>query len=566
MNDHPQCESLPAEKAEVLHKVELLHTVDQALSEAFACGFDLWVAGVEWFRWNPEGEQAGAPGTPASPGPRLAELLAEATHQESEPRLVDETDGGHLLVIPIRERGQVVGVATSTFANSDPSLLLKLAQSFSREFVAQQQLEGYRQLTNSYNVQMSDDFEELTFLRSLAEHLELSQVTNDLVQMAETMLPLLRRSIKSESVVMVLATEESDEVDLAEGERPAVWVGPSIVDEKTCLTLIDEYHADAAQDPVVHNFFDEGSQGARFPGVRDFILVHIAKGERLMGWLLAINRVYRQGLDDIGTNCDRHSFEFGTGEASLLSSAASMLATQGRNVELFREKEKLLTGMVRSLVSAIEAKDPYTCGHSERVALYAERLAWEMGHGDEFCENLYLTGLLHDVGKIGVSDATLSKPGHLTEEEYAEIKRHPDLGWAILHDLEQLRYVFPGLVHHHERIDGQGYPDGLAGDDIPLDGRILAVADAYDAMTSDRPYRKGMPQEKAVSILREGAGVQWDAPIVEVFLKIMTEIVKIRLSYHRPAQPTRKRGDMVPQRTAITLDISNLSQTPSPTR
>ena len=143
--------------------------------------------------------------------------------------------------------------------------------------------------------------------------------------------------------------------------------------------------------------------------------------------------------------------------------------------------------MVRSLVSALDAKDEYTCGHSERVALYGKILAEQAGYTEEERDRLYLTGLLHDVGKIGVSDAVLKKADKLTDEEFAEIKRHPDEGWAILQDLKQLQYVLPGVLFHHERVDGAGYPDGLAGTEIPKDGRLLAIVDAYDAMTSDRP-------------------------------------------------------------------------------
>ena len=294
---------------------------------------------------------------------------------------------------------------------------------------------------------------------------------------------------------------------------------------------------------LVKNGLQETDEGAEFPGVREFIVAPVSKGSRLMGWLLAVNRVYRQGWDGAGTSLEHGALEFGTPEAGILSSAASMLATHARNVELFREKENLLVNVVRALVSAIEAKDEYTCGHSERVALFGERLGREVGLSDEACDKLYLTGLVHDVGKIGICDSTLLKPGRLTDEEFEEIKRHPDLGWAILHDLEQLRYVFPGVVHHHERHDGKGYPDGLAGEVIPLDGRILAIADAYDAMTSDRPYRQGMPQEKAESILQSGAGTQWDPELLDIFFRIMPDIVSIRETYTRPAQIHRKPED-----------------------
>lgn len=219
--------------------------------------------------------------------------------------------------------------------------------------------------------------------------------------------------------------------------------------------------------------------------------------------------------------------EFGTAEASLMNSASTTLAACARNAELLREKELLLIGVVRSLINAIDAKDPYTCGHSDRVALMARCIGEQMQLDGRDCERLYMSGLLHDIGKIGVPDSVLLKPGKLTDEEFALIRQHPTIGYGILKHLTQIRYVLPGVLHHHETLDGRGYPGALRGDEIPLFGRILAVADAYDAMTSARPYRTAMPTEKALSILRSGAGTQWDPRIIEAFLATLPSIQKI---------------------------------------
>ena len=194
----------------------------------------------------------------------------------------------------------------------------------------------------------------------------------------------------------------------------------------------------------------------------------------------------------------------------------------------------------RALVNAVEAKDEYTRGHSERVALFACRLGQEIGLDDADCERLYLAGLLHDVGKIAVEDKTLNKPDHLTDEEYKVIQQHPDSGWDILHEVTNLQYVLPGVLHHHEKYDGTGYPDQLAGEDIPLDGRILAVCDAYDAMTSDRPYRKGMPQEKAEKILRESSGSYRDPQLIDAFFRVMPSILGLRNSYQPRRHASRR--------------------------
>jgi len=269
---------------------------------------------------------------------------------------------------------------------------------------------------------------------------------------------------------------------------------------------------------------------------------------------LAINRENNHG--QISDNEWYLSFlEFGTHEASLMSSAATIMATHARNMNLLEERERLVVSVVRALVTAIDAKDEYTRGHSERVALYGKRLAVELGFDAEHCERLYLTGLLHDVGKIGVADAVLCKPGALSPEEFDQIKQHPDKGWAILTDVEPLSYVLPGLLHHHEQFDGSGYPDGLSGDDIPVDGRILAVADAYDAMTSDRPYRKGMPHKQAELILRTGSGQQWDPKIVETFCQVVPDILEIKENYQPRVQNCRqKTKPVLPIATTVAAD------------
>jgi response regulator RpfG family c-di-GMP phosphodiesterase len=303
-----------------------------------------------------------------------------------------------------------------------------------------------------------------------------------------------------------------------------------VVDPEVCRQLVERYGSAAGRQPVVKNHFHQTPEGADFPGIREFVLVPVERSGRRIAWLLAVNRVNRDLPGHATSEWHLSDLELGSCEASLLSSTASIFATYASNVELFQEKERLFIDLVRALVSAMEAKDAYTRGHSERVARFASRLGQELGLSEDACQQLNLMGLLHDIGKIGVRDAVLQKPGRLTEDEFAEIKRHPDLASTILHELESLHEVMPGVEHHHERYDGQGYPDALAGEQIPLTARILAVADAYDAMTSDRPYRTGIPQAEAEAILRQGAGNQWDPGIVETFLRIMPEIIRIRQS------------------------------------
>jgi HD-GYP domain-containing protein (c-di-GMP phosphodiesterase class II) len=262
---------------------------------------------------------------------------------------------------------------------------------------------------------------------------------------------------------------------------------------------------------------------ANYPGLRNCIAITLTKDNHIYGWLMAVNKKVSSpdaSLVQVSQNQAR-STSFGTFEAGLLGAAASIMASQSRNRELFEAQEMLLTGTVRAVINAIDAKDPYTCGHSDRVASYAKSIATRMGSSDEECERIYMAGLLHDVGKIGIPDSILGKPGKLTPEEYEIIKKHPEIGHTILKHLKLLDYVLPGVLHHHEAVNGSGYPMGLVGEAIPLAGRILAVADAYDAMTSHRPYRHGMPSEKAETILREESGKMWDSDIVTVFLECL---------------------------------------------
>ena len=178
---------------------------------------------------------------------------------------------------------------------------------------------------------------------------------------------------------------------------------------------------------------------------------------------------------------------------------------------------------IRALAEAIDAKDAYTRGHSERVAVYASRIAHEMNLPTELIERVYFAGLLHDVGKIGIPDAIITKPDRLNDEEYEEIKRHPEIGAKILEPVEFLRSVVPCVRHHHEWYDGcsAGYPDRLSGDQIPLASRIIVVADTVEAMTSDRPYRKALPVDVVVKELHKYSGTQFDPVVVNAFLKLL---------------------------------------------
>jgi putative nucleotidyltransferase with HDIG domain len=175
------------------------------------------------------------------------------------------------------------------------------------------------------------------------------------------------------------------------------------------------------------------------------------------------------------------------------------------------------------LTGAIEARDPYTRGHSTRVTELAEAVARQLGWGEERLASLRLGGPLHDIGKLAVSDEVLRKEGGLDDHELAEIREHPKIGARLLLRVAALREAIPYVLYHHERWDGTGYPSGKAGEEIPLEARVLAIADAFDAMTSDRPYRRALTRDEALAEVDRCAGTQFDPRIAEVFLELFAE-------------------------------------------
>ncbi len=489
---------------------------------------------------------------PAAPNP----MPPSTACLDSMPNAQAVPTGGYLLSVPMLTSAKAHYVATALVSTDSPELLVQLARRVLQEQAHQARIAELEEENQSLVLQVTDDFEELIFLRDIADFLEVSTVSENPLSLIKKVLPRLTESIGAASLVFIPNLDDTDEPTVF-SKRPH-WCGPRTLTDDALQLLVAKFRAEARRRPVVHNHIKPSLLADEaFAKLREFVLVPLASNDSTAGWLVAVNRSElknQQACDDqwaLGRD------EFGTCEASLLGSAASIFASHATNVQLFRGKEQVLTSAVRSLVSAIEAKDEYTRGHSDRVALYGRRIATEMGYDFDTCERLYLTGILHDVGKIGVPDATLTKPNNLTDEEYEQIQQHPDDGWGILQGLDSLSYVLPGVLHHHERYDGRGYPDGLSGEAIPIEARILAVADSFDAMTSTRPYRQGMPIEKAVEIIRAGAGEQWDPKVVEAFLTSLSDLLEIRNSYRPTAKPTRPKSSPNP----ITLDSTAVATT-----
>lgn len=194
-----------------------------------------------------------------------------------------------------------------------------------------------------------------------------------------------------------------------------------------------------------------------------------------------------------------------------------------------QELERLSKETFEAIAKAVDANDPYTAGHSKRVAGYAQELAFRLGFSVQEADEIYYAGLIHDVGKLGIDNSIINKNGKLTDEEYAEIKRHPSLGYEILKGISIKGKFAEGAKCHHERIDGKGYPNNLKGDEIPYLAKIIAVADAYDAMTSKRPYRDVLPQKVVREQIENGKGTQFDSEIAEIMLAMIDEDVDYQL-------------------------------------
>lgn len=210
---------------------------------------------------------------------------------------------------------------------------------------------------------------------------------------------------------------------------------------------------------------------------------------------------------------------FTPADQEMFVALGSQIAVAIENASLYRALDQLFMASIRSIVEAIDAKDPYTKGHSVRVVEYSMMIGEACGLARDELKNLEVSAILHDVGKIGIPDEILRKPGRLTDEEYEYIKKHPMFGAEIITPISQMKALMPNIMHHHERYDGLGYPNGLKGRKIPLFARIIAIADSFDAMTSGRLYRSKFTDAQACQELLDHRGTQFDARLVNVFIR-----------------------------------------------
>jgi HD-GYP domain-containing protein (c-di-GMP phosphodiesterase class II) len=294
---------------------------------------------------------------------------------------------------------------------------------------------------------------------------------------------------------------------------------------------------------------------AAFAALGSMVIAHpVTSGGEVIGLLMAGEK---RGPDTAASSVD----------TKLLSATASHMAIFLENAALYDDLNAMFLGTLEALTASIDAKDRYTCGHSRRVAHVTRQLASAIGLDEHTVSRCHIAGLVHDVGKIGVPEAVLLKPGKLSPEEFAWIRRHPEMGHRILKDIPQLADVLPGVLYHHERWDGQGYPQGLRGEGIPLIARLIGLADSFDAMSSNRTYRAAMSREQVLREIGQCSGRQFDPDLARVFLKLDFSEFDRLVSEHQARelddQTLRHQGIKAPTDAALQASMPRFLDAPA---
>jgi HD-GYP domain-containing protein (c-di-GMP phosphodiesterase class II) len=349
--------------------------------------------------------------------------------------------------------------------------------------------------------------EEKLQLNSLMEMASLINSSLDTEEIRQLAVSVAKNCVGADAASLLLLDQDTHELyfeatsgqkgqglkqtRLKPGQGIAGWVA-----RKGGALIID----DVQKDKRFHSAID-GMTGYE---TRSMIAVPVASKERMLGVLQAINKL--EG-------------SFTQSDLDMIETLAHQVATAIENAMLFQEQRETFLGITVAFAEALEKRDNYTGGHTRRVCDYSLSIARQLGLDNAQIEELRLSAILHDIGKIGVADRILQKPGKLEQDEFAEMSSHPSLGSDILANMKSLRKMLGGVRHHHEKFDGTGYPDGKKGDQIPLVARIISVADAFDAMTSSRAYRKALSVETAISELNNFSGSQFDPDVVAAFMQ-----------------------------------------------
>ncbi len=383
---------------------------------------------------------------------------------------------------------------------ADAEYLAEILGLFARDFFNSAKAE--MQVENICT-ELSQTYEELMLLYNLTSNMKVTQSDSTYLQMACDELTQL---VSVQGIAIFLDKKIDGE------KRLMLTAGSGVVAIDRILVDILQVHLagelSEGKEALLDSDVDSPFKYEWPERIRNIIAVPLTGSENMLGVMVATNIIDKADFDST--------------DVKLFNTVAHQCAVFMENERLFGDLKELFIGALKALTSSIDAKDQYTRGHSERVAFIsrwiAERLAETKPLSDDQIHKIYLSGLLHDVGKIGVNEAVLCKKGKLTEDELARIKAHPQIGASILSEIKQMKEIVPGVLCHHERIDGKGYPKGLKGDRIPLIGKIISLADAFDAMTSRRVYREALSIKAALIEIEKGIGSQFDEEIATVFL------------------------------------------------
>ena len=350
---------------------------------------------------------------------------------------------------------------------------------------------------------LANTYEELSLVYAISGSMKVTQKPRQFLQTVCD--ELLEVMSLAGAAAVVYHREESNEREIV------VTAGQIGLDQSQVKLLVAtqlaQRFAKSTRSQVDNNFIPPSD--GRFGGhIRNLVAVPMVAEDCRIGMLVGINKL---------------TGEFDSVDMKLISSIGTQAAVFLANHRLYADLQDLLMGVLHALTASIDAKDPYTSGHSQRVARVAKRLAEACGFSAEKAEQMYLAGLLHDIGKIGVPERILCKSGDLTEQEYEIMKRHPLLGGKILGGIRRLKDMIVAIETHHEHPDGTGYPKGMVGADVPFEGLILGLADAFDSMTSDRTYREAMSLEAVIKEIKRCTGTQFDPGVVQSFLTIDLE-------------------------------------------
>jgi HD-GYP domain-containing protein (c-di-GMP phosphodiesterase class II) len=364
----------------------------------------------------------------------------------------------------------------------------------------EQAKENQREELATLSANLANTYEELSLLYRLTAMTKVTQTASGFMQ--DVCHELLEVGQLAASAAVLYPR-------LGQGPAEVVMAGQSPVSVDQIRQIVDTILAPklrgGAKAVIENQFSDRPVAGGK---VRTLIAVPLSNGENCKGILLGMNKA---------------AGEFDTTDLKLIASVSAQAAMFLDNHHLYEDLQDLLMGVLHALTASIDAKDEYTCGHSRRVAIISRRLAQLGGLDAQQAGRLYLAGLLHDIGKIGIPESVLQKPGKLDDREFDIVKRHPVVGASILSGIRQVEDIVPVILHHHERLDGRGYPNGLLADAIPPEAKIVGLADSFDAMTSNRTYRKAMPLEIVTSEIRRCSGTQFDPRLVELLLSLNLE-------------------------------------------